>query len=308
MPGAVRLSVSAAHERHREPRVASQAEVDPRVAMVLDVLAGAYVDDVAHEWSIEPSLLHRWVRDFLVAGTAAVTNRPDPDSAPQRDRLLAAFAHELRTPLAIAHGWAGVLADGDVPEDMAADALERMSGALERLSERVLDIELTASTSLGLVRFTREPVDVAELCRGIEGSPVVRRGEGIRVLADPRLLSRIVRDLWLTAHRDPAPDRVSIDVLEADAWHEIRVVREGSAISPMVIKALLDPFDANDDATGVTMGLYLARALLVAQGGFLGAEGDDDVTVLYARLPREGGATQTADGPEGTARDKGGKP
>jgi len=37
----------------------------------------------------------------------------------------------------------------------------------------------------------------------------------------------------------------------------------------------------------VTIGLYLARALTVAHGGILAAEGDDQTTVLIARLPRE---------------------
>ena len=46
-----------------------------------------------------------------------ITNQPDPDEARQRDRFLAAFAHELRTPVAVATGWAMVLADGDVPEE-----------------------------------------------------------------------------------------------------------------------------------------------------------------------------------------------
>ena len=54
----------------------------------------------------------------------------------------------------------------------------------------------------------------------------------------------------------------------------------------MILKALFDPFDANDDATGVTDALYLARALVVAHRGILGAEGDSQGTVLYARLPR----------------------
>ena len=98
-----------------DPRVAAQAAVDLRVAMVLAVLGGRSVEDVATEWDIEPSLLHRWVRDFLVAGSAVVTNRPDPDDARQRDRFLAAFAHELRTPVAVARGWATMLAEGDVP-------------------------------------------------------------------------------------------------------------------------------------------------------------------------------------------------
>lgn len=288
-----------------EPRVAAQAAVDLRVSMVLAVLGGRSVEDVAQEWEIESSLLHRWVRDFLVAGSAVVTNRPDPDEARQRDRFLAAFAHELRTPVAVARGWAMVLAEGDVPEDQVTESLERLSDALNRLSEHILDVELATSSSLGRIRVRLEPVEVAALCRELDGSPEVRRGADITVHADRQLLGRVLRDLVATARQEPAPDAVVVDVVETGSWHEIRVVREGTPISPMVIKALFDPFGTNDDATGVTIGLYLARALTVAHGGILGAEGDDQTTVLYARLPRE-----TAVGPEppgpGPRSDKGG--
>ena len=90
-----------------DPRVAAQAAVDPRVSMVIAVLAGRSVDDVAQEWDVESTLLHRWVRDFLVAGSAVITNRPDPDEARQRDRFLAAFAHECahRSPSPPAGRW-----------------------------------------------------------------------------------------------------------------------------------------------------------------------------------------------------------
>jgi signal transduction histidine kinase len=273
--------------RHVDPRVAAQAAVDLRVAMVLAVLGGRSVEDVAHEWDVESSLLHRWVRDFLVAGSAVVTNRPDPDDARQRDRFLAAFAHELRTPVAVARGWATMLAEGDVPDEDVPGSLERLADALTRLSDHILDVELSTSASLGRVRVAHEPVDVDLLSREVTGGTGVREGRHITVCADPRLLSRVLRDLWTTARRDPAPDSVSIDVVEAGSWHEIRVVREGAPIGPMVLKALFDPFGTNDDATGVTIGLYLARALVVAHGGFLGAEGDDQQTVLLARLPRE---------------------
>jgi signal transduction histidine kinase len=273
---------------HVDPRVAAQADVDLRVSMVLAVLAGRTVEHVAQEWDVEPTLLHRWVRDFLVAGSAVITNHPDPDDARQRDRFLAAFAHELRTPVAVASGWAMMLADGDVPEDRLDDSHARLSEALNRLSEHIYEVELTASASLGRVPLSIEPVDVAALCRELEGSPVVRRGAEVTLNADPQLLRRVLRDLWTTANREPEPDSVVIDVLESGAWHEIRFVREGEPINPMILKVLFDPFSAaNDDATGVTIGLYMARALTVAHGGYLGAEGDDESTVLLARLPRE---------------------
>ena len=101
-----------------------------------------------------------------------------------------------------------------------------------RLSEHIHDVELTASASLGRIRVDIEPVDVASLCQELDGSPGVRSGADLTVNADPRLLSRVLRDLWATAHHEPVPDNVAIDVVETGAWHEIRVVREGNPISP----------------------------------------------------------------------------
>jgi len=304
----VRPHLFRGESRHQvDPRVSAQAAIDLRVSMVLSVLNGSSVEDVAQQWDIESSLLHRWVRDFLVAGTAAITNRPDPDEARQRDRFMAAFAHELRTPVAVAHGWAMMLADGDVPDEQVPASLTRLSQALGRLSHHIQDVELSASTSLGRIRVSLEVVDVPALCRELDGAPAVRRGADIAVQADPRLLGRVLRDLCATAHQDPAPDDVFVEVVASGPWHEIRVVREGAAISPLVLKALLDPFGANDDATGVTIGLYLARALTVAHGGFLGAEGDDQSTVLLARLPR-GEALGPVPPGSGPGSDKGGKP
>lgn len=290
-----------------EPRVKAQAAVDLRVGMVLDVLGGRSVEDVAEEWDIETSMLHRWVRDFLVAGSAVITNKPDPDEARQRDRFLAAFAHELRTPVAVAQGWAMVLEEGDVPEDQVSVAVHRLSDALGRLSEHIRDVELVAAVSLGRIRVGLEAVGVADLCRDLAGSPDVRTGADLTVWADRELLNRVLRDLCATAHRDPAPDEVTIDVVETGSWHEIRVVRHGTPISPIVLKALFDPFGTNDDATGVTVGLYLARALVVAHGGFLGAEGDDHSTVLLARLPREP-AVESVPHRHRPNEGKGGKP
>lgn len=290
-----------------DPRVKAAAAVDLRVSMVLAVLRGSAVEDVARQWDIESSLLHRWLRDFLVGGSAVITNRPDPDEARQRDRFLTAFAHELRTPVTVAKGWATLLADGDVPEEQVPDAIGRLTDALTRLSDHILDVELSASASLGRIRVDIEPVDVAELCRGLVGSPDVREGADLTVSADPRLLGRVLRDLWATAHREPAPDRVVVDVVETGPWHEIRVVREGVPIGPRVLQALFDPFGDNDDTTGVTIGLYLARALVVAHGGFLGAEGDDRGTVLFARLPHEPATEPEPAGPR-TNGDKGGRP
>jgi signal transduction histidine kinase len=63
------------------------------------------------------------------------------------------------------------------------------------------------------------------------------------------------------------------------------VVREGEPIEPVVLRALFEPFDLNNDGTGVTIGLYLARALTVAHGGTLGVDQDDHQARFWVKIP-----------------------
>ena len=113
---------------------------DSRVAMVLEVLAGEREGDVARRWAVDPALVNRWVRAFVAAGEAEVTNQPRADAARQRDRFLTAFAHELRTPLSVAQGWAAVLDDEELAPPLGgivtklADALDRWASARSRSS------------------------------------------------------------------------------------------------------------------------------------------------------------------------------
>jgi signal transduction histidine kinase len=261
--------------------------VDVRVAAVLEVLGGAPAAEVARHWSVETALLHRWVRAFVDAGTAEVTNRPSEDAARQRDRFLAAFAHELRTPLAVAQGWGEMLLD-DLPAAMVATTVQRLNDALERLAERTLDVELLAAASLGRLRLEPRQVPVAELVEGlVEGlvEPGAVEGGDQPVTVDPTLFRRVVRDLWQAASLPPAPSRLRVVAVTRPPWAELRVERTGDPIPHGVLQALFDPFDLNDDATGITIGLYLARALTVAHGGTLGLEQDERGAVFHVRIP-----------------------
>jgi len=267
---------------------------DARVAAVLEVLAGAPVGEVARTCSVEPALVHRWVRIFVDAGSARLANQPKPGLARQRDRFLAAFTHELRTPLAVAQGWASVLADGDLPPERAVSTAATLCTALEAVVERTREAELLAAASLGRLRVDRRTVTARTLAPPEADPPA---GDPTLVVhTDPDLAGRVVRDLWRAALLEPAPRHRHVELREADPWVELRVVREGEPIRTRVLQALLDPFDHNDDDTGVTTGLYLARSLAVSLGGAVGLEQDAARTVFWLRLPR---ATRSAsaDGP-----------
>jgi signal transduction histidine kinase len=265
------------------PEARSEVE-DPRVAAVLDVLRGHTVAAAADEWQVDPDVLTRWVSDFVCAGTAQVTNRPHDDSARQRDRFLAAFAHEVRTPLTVARGWVTMLSEGQVPPTQVAHSMRRLDQALDRLAERSRDVELMAAASLGRLVLEPEQVTALELLDAVVPPDCVS-GADVVLDVDVEKVRRVVRDLWEAAALSPAPRSRRVEVAVVGPWVEVRVVREADPIHPEVLRALFEPFDANDDGTGVTLGLYLARALSVAHGGSVGLEQDDDRAALWVRIP-----------------------
>lgn len=262
----------------------SNEPTDPRVTAVREVLAGESVAEVARRHEVDVAVLHRWVSAFVDAGTARVTNRPIGDEERQRDRFLAAFAHETRTPLTAARGWVDVLREDEVPPSVLARTLTRLDEALARLAERAKDVELLASASLGLLRAHPVPVPVAELAAaaGIEHAGA---DAATVLVVDPDLMGRLLRDLWAAALLPPTPDAVALEVHCSGPWADLRVVRRGDPMDHGTLRTLFEPFDLNDDGSGITIGLYLARALAVTHGGTVGVDQDEESTTFWVRVP-----------------------
>ncbi len=269
------------------PAAAEQLD-DPRVRAVLEVLSGEPADQVATRWSVEPVLLGRWVRAFVEAGTAQVTNRPVGDIARQRDRFLSTFMHGLRGPLAVAQMWVGLLRD--MPRDPAsvAEIAAHLQDTLDQLDEKAYDVELLTAAMLGRLELATRPVLVRDLIGALTPAPLDVGGEGdqVEVDVDPALFTRILRDLWSAASTSgTTPRRVTLEVESVHPWVELRIVREGDPIDPSVLHAIFEPFDRDDDSATVTVGLYLARALTVVHGGTIGVEQDEQQTVFGIRIP-----------------------
>ena len=278
-------------ERTQVSRIAGErpeGQPDIRVAAVLEVLGGAVLADVASRWTLDPVVLRRWVRDFVAAGAAQVTNRYEGAVAEGRDRFLTAFAHELRGPLSVAQGWVALMVDGDLEPSLVAASIRRLQQALGQLTRRIRDVELLAAASLGRLRITPEQVAVhtltGELPDPVQLDPSVAT---LPVQVDPQLFPLVLHDLWAAGGTHPEPRSRHLEVEQVGAWVEFRVVRDADPIDHDVLVALFEPFNANDDATGVTLGLYLARALTVAHGGTIGVDQDDDRAVLWLRVPQQ---------------------
>lgn len=270
----------------RGQAVRTEESDDPRVAAILDVLRGEPTADVARRWSVDVAVLVRWVRAFTEAGTAQVTNTPDPAAAQQRDRFLAAFAHEIRSPLTVAQGWAHLLSDDEVSGDDYKHCIKQLEESLNRLESITADVERLTSASLGRLKLFPARVPIGHLVTDLPGlAEVEGAGPWTEIYVDPGHFRPVLRDLWAAGLQRPSPRSLRMFVIDVAPWVEIRVVREADPIDPTVLQALFEPFERNDDRTGVTIGLYLARALTVAHGGTIGVDQNEDGAVLWVRIP-----------------------
>jgi hypothetical protein len=104
-----------------------------------------------------------------------------------------------------------------------------------------------------------ERMTVAEVAEGVvDDGAVSADTSDATLVVDRTLFPRVLPDLWQAAGLPPAPRSRGLEVVTVEPWVELRNVREADPIEPRLLQALFEPFDTNDDATGVTIGLYLA--------------------------------------------------
>jgi len=210
-----------------------------------------------------------------------------------KDQFVTQLTHELRTPLTAIKGMSEVLlsAPADRPPNRKfLEAIGRNVNTLDRMITELLDI---SEISAGSFAVRRQPVALDELVfnviKGREAS-VKRSGltigmavanrERLRVLGDDRRLSWAIGHLIDNAINYTLKggmimvrlgtlrgDKVLIDVLdsgvgisERDSAHIFERFYRGEARTPD--GKLIDP-------RGLGQGLYIARAVAEAHGGYL---------------------------------------
>jgi two-component system phosphate regulon sensor histidine kinase PhoR len=221
-----------------------------------------------------------------------------------RSELLSGVAHALKTPLAIAKGYAQQMECAKTtPEkgDRMLEAIIRACDRMDHLSETLLDL---ASMMLGRLQLTRERVDLAELALS-----VVRRAEraaprhhfnlkvrpNICVIVDSTRISEALRhviDNAIAYSPDGSPIEIELDAEEERAVLSVR--DRGIGISEEGKRKLFTLFakvhaGTEHDRGGLGVGLYLAREIVRRHAGemwFESAEGEGSTFHLALPLAR----------------------
>jgi signal transduction histidine kinase len=185
----------------------------------------------------------------------------------EKDRMLGAIGHDLRTPLASLRIRAEAVEPAEDREAMIA-TIEEMAAMLDdtlalarsgRAVEEVRHVDLAALADTVVEEYRALGHDVA-LADGAVGSADVQ----------PRLLRRAVRNLVANAVTYAGATRVTVRPDGADVL--IEVIDSGPGIAEAELGKVLEPFyrvepSRSRETGGSGLGLTLARAAAQAHGG-----------------------------------------
>jgi signal transduction histidine kinase len=225
---------------------------------------------------------------FQAVGNQALANLDRIEALAQARRrealaavgeMAAGLAHEIRNPLGAIHGAAQILSSGT---DAARSremltVIEEETGRLGRVMGQFLEYARPAPGR-------REPVDVAELARGVLRSAsasgldlraeVRVSSEASRALGDPDQIQRAFANLVRNASDAAGPGGMLRIHVGKDGSGKITVRFEdnGPGIPPEEIPRLFQPFHTTK-ATGTGLGLALVHRIVEAHGGEIRVEG-----------------------------------
>jgi signal transduction histidine kinase/putative methionine-R-sulfoxide reductase with GAF domain len=224
-----------------------------------------------------------------------------------KSELIAALAHDMRTPLASIMGYASALLLDDVEwdEETRAEYLGIIDQEASELQLMIQDLLESSIVDAGLLQIDREPTLIPRLVEGLV-QQMSRRTANHRFVisfpggfpivdADPRRIEQALRNLLDNAVKY-SPEG-GLVVVRGQAAHDeviISVADEGVGIAPEHLNRLFEKFfrvksPLGYQVRGSGLGLPVSRTIIESHGGRIWAESElGKGTTIYFSLPRTG--------------------
>nr|WP_180345125.1 HAMP domain-containing sensor histidine kinase [Sphingomonas japonica] len=206
----------------------------------------------------------------------------------EKDRMLGAIGHDLRTPLAALRVRIESV-DDDTDRQRMADIIDEMNGTLEdilslarlgRPSEAMTDTDLAALVDAVVDDF-----------RDLDHDVVLEEAPRTPVRLRPSLMRRAVRNLIENAVKYGGGS-VEVRLVPLGSSVRIEIADRGPGIPADKLAAVFDPFtrletSRNRETGGVGLGLALAQAIVRDAGGSIHLANRDGGGLLACiELPR----------------------
>jgi signal transduction histidine kinase len=216
------------------------------------------------------------------------------------DYILGIVGHDLRNPLGAVHMSAALLQKKGGLAGWQARTVERMRSSAGRMGRIIADLLSYTRTRLGSgLPIAARPARLDEIVsRVVDELSAVNPDREITVSRDgdvsgewdPDRLEQVASNLVSNAvdHGDVGPVKVELSAEADDVV--LRVRNRGPAMPAEVLTHLFEPFSRGPDeksrkASGLGLGLYIAREIVRGHGGEIHASSDGE-TVVTVRLPR----------------------
>ena len=211
-------------------------------------------------------------------------------------------SHDLRTPLTLILGPLGEMALGREPpggQRQAIDVMQRNATRLLDLINQLLDL---AKIDAGKMLIARNPSDVVELARSVEGrfaAAAAQRGLALVTNAAGEIAPLAIDTAWIenaltnligNAMRF-AKSKVAVNVREDDGGVLIEVEDDGPGIAQADLATVFDRFAQGSDAQarkgGTGLGLAIVREAMRLHGGDASVRSVPGVATTFTlTLPR----------------------
>jgi two-component system sensor histidine kinase KdpD len=193
---------------------------------------------------------------------------------------LRVLCHELRRPLTVIRGAAGLLTEdaGRLPEDSRQNMLRLIENSVDTMTEQLDDLLTAQQLEAGEVDIELEPVGLATLLEGAVAAvnrqkPEVRielrRADELVVEADRDQAERALRAVLANAVRHSPPGGTVEVLAHGDAaTARVEILDRGPGIPSGQRELAFQKFARlTRPAGGAGLGLFLARGLARAMGG-----------------------------------------
>lgn len=230
----------------------------------------------------------------IVVGLADITHMKDRNEAMAevvraKDEFIASVSHELRTPLTAVIGITSEIAQSsEMSEEERSELLDLVAGQAAEMSNLVEDLLVAARADVGTVPVENRRVDLmTELRATLEGLGMtvgMPSQPPPEVIADPRRVRQILRNLLTNASRYGGPNRrITAGALRDSVWLEMR--DDGEGIPDEEARRIFEPYVTSGGGGGVGLGLSVARQLAELMGGSLDYERSAGESVFRLQLP-----------------------
>lgn len=199
-----------------------------------------------------------------------------------KNDFVAMVSHELRTPLTSIAGFADTLVDSW--KDLPAEEVDEFLGIINRqsvyLGDLVEDVLVIPRLEADRLRFHPELFDLGDLLgdvgkmvfpTGGKKSSIISLPDGVRVRADRRRVQQVIRNLMENA-RKYGGDQVMVEGFVMGDQYLIVISDNGPGVPDEETQRVFENFEQlskgdSREATGIGLGLPIARKLARAMGG-----------------------------------------